>query len=71
MAQDDRLDAPSGSWRPGDIIVQINRLPLPSESTNVEWEVGLYNSETGERVPVVLDGQVVDQRLLLEREAQP
>ncbi len=71
VAQDDRLDAPAGSWQPGDMIVQINRLPLTSVPDNAIWEVGLYNSETGGRVPVVLDGRVVDQRLLLEREAQP
>ena len=35
------------------------------------WEVGLYNPESGERKPVVIDGQAVDQRLILQPEAQP
>jgi MFS family permease len=70
VAQDDRLDAPSRDWRRGDLIVQINRLPY-AEVTDVIWEVGLYNPESGERVPVVSDGHPIDQRLLLQPEAGP
>jgi hypothetical protein len=65
MAQDDRLDAPSSDWRPGDVIVQINRLPQ-IDVNDVALEIGLYDPETGERVPVVSDGQPIDQRLLLQ-----
>ncbi len=68
VAQDDRLDAPSRDWQPGDVIVQINRLPQ-IDGSEVQLEIGLYNPETGERVPVIRDGQTVDQRLLLAGEA--
>ena len=71
VAQDDRLDAPSGDWQRGDLIVQINRLPLIASTEDVIWEVGLYNPELGERKPVVVAGQAVDQRLFLQPEGQP
>ncbi len=65
VAQEDRLDASPYGWREGDLIAQINRLTLPPESGAVWIQIGLYNNETGERLPVIINGQAIDQRLLL------
>jgi hypothetical protein len=69
VAQEDRLDVPSFGWRAGDLIAQVNQLNLAdgSRPTPLVWiEVGLYNSDSGERVPVIVNGQPVDSRLLLQ-----
>jgi hypothetical protein len=65
VAQEDRLDASAYGWRAGDLIAQINHLALPDQSVPVWIEVGLYNQDSGDRLPVVVDKQQVDQRLLL------
>jgi hypothetical protein len=66
-AQEDRLDAPAFGWRAGDLIAQVTQLrfdvPLPQ---SVWIEIGLYNSDSGERLPVQVNGQAVDSRLLLQ-----
>jgi len=67
VAQEDRLDAPAFGWRAGDLIAQVNHLPPANVSPELLWlEVGLYNSASGERVPVIVDGKPVDSRLLLQ-----
>ena len=67
VAQEDRLDAPAFGWRAGDLIAQVNHLPLTDVPPQLLWlEVGLYNSASGERVPVLVDGKPVDSRLLLQ-----
>jgi hypothetical protein len=67
MAQEDRLDAPAFGWREGDLIAQVNHLPLTAVPPQLLWlEVGLYNSASGERVPVLVDSKPVDSRLLLQ-----
>jgi hypothetical protein len=67
VAQDDHLDAPAFGWRAGDIIAQVNRLGLPPASGAVWIQVGLYNAETGARLPVIVDGHEVDSRLWLRQ----
>ncbi len=70
VAQEDRLDVPAFGWRAGDLIVQVNHLNLADGAPPAQsiWiEVGLYNSDSGERVPVSVNGQPVDSRLLLQR----
>jgi hypothetical protein len=65
VAQEDRLDAPTEDWRPGDLIAQVHRLTLP-EQAGARWiEIGLYDPNSGERLPVLVDGQTVDHRVLL------
>ena len=65
VAQEDRLDAPAEDWQPGDLIAQVHRLTLP-EQTGAHWiEIGLYDPNSGERLPVLVDGQTVDHRVLL------
>jgi hypothetical protein len=71
VAQADRLDASPDSWQPGDVIAQVHRLNVPAAAQPVQLAVGLYQPETGERLPVRVDGQVIDQRLLLPVEARP
>ena len=66
VAQDDRMDTPPKDWRPGDLIVQVNRLSLPVVDGSMWIEAGLYDPESGARLPVMKDGQEVDQRVLLD-----
>ena len=66
VAQQDRLDVPAYGWRSGDVIAQMNHFTLPDVPGQYSLEVGLYNSDSNERVPVMIDGQSVDQRLLLQ-----
>ncbi len=67
VAQEDRLDAPAYGWRAGDVLAQVNRLALSAQSGAVWIQVGLYNAETGERLPVIVNGREVDRRLLLKQ----
>jgi hypothetical protein len=71
VAQEDRLDAPAYGWREGDLIAQVNRLALPAESGAVAIEIGLYNSETGDRLPVLVAGREIDRRLSLASIVMP
>ncbi len=65
VAQEDRLDAPAEDWQPGDLIAQVHRLTVP-ERAGAHWiEIGLYDPNSGERLPVLVDGQTVDHRVLL------
>jgi hypothetical protein len=54
-------------WRPGDIIRDPYQLLLPSDllAGSYTLKVGLYLRETGKRLPVVTDGQPVEDTLLL------
>jgi hypothetical protein len=64
-AQDDRQDTSAKDWRPGDLIAQVNRLSLPADAGPVWIEAGWYDPDSGERLPLLLDGQPADQRILL------
>jgi hypothetical protein len=70
VAQQDRLDVPAYGWRAGDAIAQIQHIELPSDLSTAEIAIGLYNPATNERLPIMVDGQLIGDRLLL-REAQP
>ncbi|MFN2193265.1 MAG: ArnT family glycosyltransferase [Candidatus Promineifilaceae bacterium] len=54
VSQDDALDAPSWSWQVGDTILQIHRLELPAETEAGSYQpvVGIYDRQTGERLPL-------------------
>ncbi len=65
-AQVDRLDASAADWRPGDLIVQIHYIDLPSDFNNGAVAIGLYNPDTGTRLPVTLNGQATDRLLLTQ-----
>jgi len=64
----DVLHCPPTGWQPGDLVVQVHRFILSSEAVagqNVYLEIGVYRRSTG-RLPVVLDGADVADRVLLE-----
>ena len=49
---DDRLSVLASSLRPGDVFVQVNRLPRPAQADCAPCRVklGVYNPETGARM---------------------
>ncbi len=67
VAQDDRLDSNSKDWRPGDLLMQISRLSIPVEAGPVWLEAGLYHPASGARLPILIDRQEMDQRVLLHQ----
>lgn len=68
MAQEDRLDAPAFGWRASDLIAQVNHLHFDRPTQQPVWiEAGLYDPDSGARVPVMVNGQPVDSRVLLQR----
>ncbi|CAG0933010.1 hypothetical protein TFLX_02849 [Thermoflexales bacterium] len=66
-AQQDRLDVPAFGWRAGDLIVQIHHIDLPANMTARSIALGLYNPDTQQRLPVVVNDREVDQRLILKQ----
>ena len=46
VAQDDRLGAPAEHWQTGDIVMQL----LTVETTTPEMRLGVYNSQSGQRL---------------------
>lgn len=65
LAQEERLDVASRSWLPGDLIAQVNRLTIPAHTASVWIEASLVNSDSGQRLPVMHNGQMVDRRVRL------
>ena len=59
VGQQDRLDAPSWSWQAGDVVGQIHRFALNTDSVSgpVTLEVGLYDRASGVRLPLLVDGR--------------
>jgi len=57
----DRLDVLTSSLRPGDVFIQINRLPRPAGATcePCRIELGLYNPVTNERLPASAGDNIV------------
>jgi hypothetical protein len=56
LVQGDSLDAPSWSWQPGDLVLQIHSIYIPPETAAGEYQVavGIYDRQSGLR-PVVTD----------------
>ena len=68
LTQRDALDAPSWNWQPGDLIVQIHPVVVPSETVPGFYEtaVGLYDRTSGERRPRLDDtGAIVGTHSLV------
>ncbi len=63
VAQADRLDAAPFGWQPGDVVAQIQRLTLPSDQPP-SIEIGLYNPDSGARLPILIDGQSAERLVL-------
>lgn len=68
VGQMDRLDVPSWHWRTGDVFVQLHRFQADADAPPglYHLEVGLYTRENQARLPVLVDGIVVDDRVLLQ-----
>jgi TM2 domain-containing membrane protein YozV len=67
IGQADRLDVPSWHWQPGDAFVQIHRFPIQAETTPRRYhlQVGFYTRKGHARLPIIADGDEVDDRILL------
>jgi hypothetical protein len=67
VAQWDGADVAVDGWRTGDIFIQQVSLPLPVGASGTFWvQVGVYNPETMERLPVLSGGQRIADRILLD-----
>lgn len=57
---------PPEAWRPGDLIADFRRLSLPADLPPGTYRlyVGMYRSETGERLPLELEGRRLEGDLL-------
>jgi hypothetical protein len=67
VGQVDRLDVPSWHWQPGDAFVQLHRFQVDADAPPGVYhlEVGIYTREDVARLPVLVDGAAVDDRVLL------
>ncbi|MGD2143257.1 MAG: hypothetical protein PVF54_02130, partial [Anaerolineae bacterium] len=68
IAQEDRLDAPAWDWQKYDVVAQIHRFALPGDLSQalVALEVGVYRRADLSRLPVLVDGGVIGDRVFLE-----
>ena len=68
VAGRDFLAVPASTWRAGDVFVQLHDLPLPEDLPPglYHLEIGLYTQADGSRFPILVDGEGVGDRLLLE-----
>jgi hypothetical protein len=65
VGQEDRLDAPAWNWRAGDVFTQIHRFQIDAPAGSYRLEVGVYNRDDMVRLPVMVNGMAVDDRVLL------
>jgi 4-amino-4-deoxy-L-arabinose transferase-like glycosyltransferase len=63
----DVLHSPPTGWQPGDVVVQVHVFDVAADAPQgpAYLEIGVYRHQTG-RQPVVVDGQVVGDRVLLD-----
>jgi len=68
VGQEDRLDAPAWDWQAGDVIAQIHRFALQSDLSAgpIALEVGMYRRSDGLRLPILVDGSVAGDHVLLQ-----
>jgi hypothetical protein len=54
--------------QPGDIIAQVHFIPLPANLAAGQYrlQLGLYQSSTGDRLPITVGGQAIADRVLLQ-----
>lgn len=60
VAQQDRLDAPSWNWHPGDLFVQLFRISLPADLVPGTYRLILGAYTVPDRVDAVLTGHEPD-----------
>jgi hypothetical protein len=68
VGQEDRLDAPTWDWQAGDVVAQIHRFALQSDLSAgpIALEVGMYRRSDGLRLPILVDGSVAGDHVLLQ-----
>jgi len=54
--------------QPGDIIAQVHFIPIPEIFAEGPYrlQLGLYHSITGERIPIMVNGQAITDRVLIQ-----
>jgi hypothetical protein len=67
VGQEDRLDAPAWNWHPGDVFAQLHRFQMDTNAPPGVYRlgVGIYTREDLARLPILVNGAVVDDRVLL------
>lgn len=67
IAVSDGLGVPMDQWQPGDIIVQRHAFPVPQEAAAGQYwvQVGAYTLPDVHRFPVLREGTVVGDRLIV------
>jgi hypothetical protein len=66
VGQQDRLDAPVWDWQPGDVIAQLHRFTVPPDAAGTLMiEIGAYKPTDLTRLPVLVNGAISDNRVLL------
>jgi hypothetical protein len=68
VAGRDLLAVPASTWRAGDVFVQVQDVQLDEgvASGRYHLEIGLYSQADGARFPVMVGGEAVGDRVLLE-----
>ena len=63
----DVLNVPSTTWQAGDVVVQVHRFVVAADATSGTHylELGWYDRATLDRLPVLVSGEAVADRLLL------
>lgn len=61
LAQYDSLDAPSWAWQSGDLILQVHPVVVPPEVGPGDYRasVGIYDRQSGDRLPLTGGGDAV------------
>ena len=60
---------PTTGWLPGEFVMDGYQVPVQPDAPPGQYviEIGMYQAETGQRLPIInRKGQVVDDRVLLE-----
>jgi hypothetical protein len=68
VGQEDRLDAPAWNWRSGDVLAQLHRFRMDPDAPPglYQLEVGIYTDRDMARLPIIVKGATVDDRILLQ-----
>ena len=67
-AQIDRQSVLADTLQPGDVFMQLHSIDLPADLPPGSYRlaIGLYSSKTGQRLPILENGALRDDRLLLQ-----
>lgn len=68
VGQEDRLDVPCWHWQPGDAFVQLHRFAVEPDISPGRYslEVGFYTRDELGRLLLIVDGDALDDRILLQ-----